>query len=72
MQDYSVIIPALNEEADIAGCIQNLRALNSRLQIIVVDGGSSDQTFLIAEKAGAQAIRSEPGRGIQCNRGARK
>lgn len=71
MQDYSVIIPALNEEANIASCLNRLRSFNPRLQVIVVDGGSVDQTPLIAEKAGVQVVRSQPGRGIQCNRGAK-
>ncbi len=71
MQDYSVIIPTLNEEVNIASCITRLHSLNSRLQVIVVDGGSHDQTPSMAEQTGAQVVRSEPGRGIQCNHGAK-
>lgn len=72
MPDYSVIIPTLNEAANIADCIQRLRTLNSSVQIIVVDGGSRDQTTLIAEKSGAEVICSAPGRGVQCNYGSKK
>ena len=71
MIDFSVIIPVLNEAAHIAACIERLRILDSSVQIIVADGGSCDQTPLIAEKAGAQVIRSQPGRGVQCNYGAK-
>ncbi|MBF0385467.1 MAG: TIGR04283 family arsenosugar biosynthesis glycosyltransferase [Candidatus Omnitrophica bacterium] len=71
MPDYSVIIPALNEAGHIAACIKMVRAINSPVSIIVVDGGSRDQTALIAEQAGAQVIRCQPGRGFQCNCGAK-
>jgi len=71
MPDYSVIIPALNEAAHVAACLERLRTLDPSAQIIVVDGGSRDQTTLIAEKAGAQVIPCQPGRGIQCNCGAK-
>jgi len=71
MSDYSVIIPTLNEAAHIAACIERVRTLNSFAQMIVADGGSRDQTALMAEKAGAQVVGSQPGRGIQCNCGAK-
>ncbi len=71
MPDYSVIIPTLNEAENIAGCIDRIRTFNSSVQIIVADGGSGDQTARIAEKAGAQVVLSQPGRGIQCNCGAK-
>jgi rSAM/selenodomain-associated transferase 2 len=72
MPEYSIIIPALHEAKKIAGCIQRVRTLNSSVQVIVVDGGSDDQTTLIAEKSGVECIRSPAGRGVQCNEGAKK
>lgn len=65
----SVIIPTLNEERYIGQCIESAKRLNP-LEIIVVDGGSTDRTKEIAEKEGAIVINSPKGRGTQLNRGA--
>jgi glycosyltransferase involved in cell wall biosynthesis len=56
----SLIIPALNEAAGIGATIA--RAPKDLFEIIVVDGGSSDETVTIAQAAGAQVI-VEPRRG---------
>ena len=65
----SVIIPALNESLRIA------RAVNSALaagacEVIVVDGGSTDDTSPRAGQAGALVVQSPPGRAVQQNAGA--
>lgn len=65
----SVIIPVLNEEQNIKACISSARRLNP-IEIIVVDGGSTDRTKEIAQRAGAIVIESPMGRGIQMNTGA--
>jgi len=65
----SVIIPTRNEERAIAAVIEQLRGTGVR-EVIVVDGGSSDQTCHRARTAGAKVIESETGRGIQQNLGA--
>ena len=39
-------------------------------QIIVVDGGSVDDTVALAEAVGAAVLKSEPGRGVQLAKGA--
>lgn len=54
---YSVIIPALNEEAGIASVIDRLKALTPTPEIIVVDDGSSDKTGEIARSKGATVLR---------------
>lgn len=60
-----VAIPALNEEASIAGVVAGIpRAIASR--IIVADGGSSDATPARAEQAGAQVIKAGSGYGRAC------
>lgn len=65
----SIIIPALNEEKFIAKTIQSVKS-GFNIEIIVVDGGSSDNTVEIAESEGAKVIKSKPPRSAQMNRGA--
>ncbi len=65
----SIIIPALNEEENIRACIESAKRLNP-VEIIVVDGGSTDRTEEIAEQEGAIVIQSPKGRGTQMNIGA--
>jgi rSAM/selenodomain-associated transferase 2 len=64
----SVIIPVLNESATIAICLSRLRAQRPA-QIIVVDGGSSDDTVNKATNAD-EIIQAPPGRSAQMNAGA--
>lgn len=46
----SVIIPAYNEEAYIEKTLQSVTEQNTRSEIIVVDGGSTDRTVEIAKR----------------------
>jgi len=64
----SVVIPALNEQENIGEVIERLQG--SSVEIIVADGGSTDETVAICRRAGAKVIVSKPGRGAQLNRGA--
>jgi rSAM/selenodomain-associated transferase 2 len=64
----SIIIPALNEAGGIARCIESMRAQGAG-EIIVVDGGSSDDT--VAQAGGADLVLQSPaGRAAQMNAGA--
>lgn len=67
---FSVIIPTLNEEATIADCVASVYALDPAVEVIVADGGSSDQTVERAAAAGATVVAAPRGRGPQCNAGA--
>lgn len=69
---FSIIIPTLNEEIWIDKIIKRLKNMRDNLQIIVVDGGSTDQTILKARQTGVKVIRSKKGRGTQFNKGAEK
>jgi len=64
----SIVIPALNEEANIETAIRS--ALNEDAEIIVVDGGSTDDTAARAMRAGARVEMGSRGRALQQNRGA--
>ncbi|MBU0484560.1 MAG: TIGR04283 family arsenosugar biosynthesis glycosyltransferase [Proteobacteria bacterium] len=66
----SIIIPAINEEANIAAAIK-AAAQGPVAEIIVVDGGSTDQTITNAKRAGAMVLSAPPGRANQMNTGAR-
>lgn len=66
----SVIIPCYNEAERLPSLLEALRAGQSRLQIIVVDGGSSDNTAALAEDLADAVVVSARGRAVQMNAGA--
>lgn len=71
----SVVIPTLNAERHLAACLTALvpAAVEGFVrEVIVVDGGSSDRTAKVVDQAGAVLVTTEPGRGRQLARGARR
>ena len=66
----TIIIPVLNEEKNIAKVLENISQLDGEKEIIVVDGGSIDNTVGIVEKKDVILLSSEKGRGCQMNKGA--
>lgn len=64
----SIIIPTLNEEGNIKAVINSIQSHN--IEIIIVDGGSEDQTLLIAKSLDVKVVVSSPGRANQMNTGA--
>lgn len=69
-QTISVIIPTLNEQSALGATLDVVGKLPGRFEIIVVDGGSSDQTVAIAERRGCRVLSAERGRGNQLRVGA--
>lgn len=71
----SIIIPVLNEEANIGKLISYINencSSKNIAEIMVVDGGSEDNTLTIAENLGAVVLHSAKGRAKQMNLGAKK
>src|SRR6185312_11707221 len=71
----SVIIPARNSEHTLAATLTALvpSAIDGTVrQVIVVDGGSTDQTAAIADLAGADVVSTAPGRSGQLAQGAER
>lgn len=65
----SIIIPALNEAANIERCVESAWIAGAS-EVIVADGGSIDATPLIAARSRAQVVESTRGRAAQQNAGA--
>jgi glycosyltransferase involved in cell wall biosynthesis len=51
------IVPALNEEATVPGVIDELRAFDPGLDVVVIDDGSLDRTAEVAGARGARVLR---------------
>ena len=64
----SVVIPTLNEHENLARLLAELGSEAD--DVIVVDGGSTDDTCEIAQRAGTHLLKSPRGRGQQLARGA--
>jgi rSAM/selenodomain-associated transferase 2 len=67
----SIIIPTLNESLLLQRLLCGLnKIIDSQGEIIVVDGGSNDNTLEIASKYAHQVFVTEQGRATQMNHGA--
>ena len=70
MHWLSVVMPVRNEAEGIAQVLAPLQALRDQLEIIVVDGGSEDDTAALAAPLADKVLASAPGRARQMNAGA--
>jgi rSAM/selenodomain-associated transferase 2 len=71
----SVIIPVLNESAALRKTLEHLQSLKGNFEVIVVDGGSGDESFNIADEfsnlnPSFTAAKSPKGRALQMNYGS--
>lgn len=69
----SIVIPTFNAATDLALCLQSLLpGLEAGLirEVIISDGGSTDETVSVASDSGAKIIESDKGRSAQLRAGA--
>jgi glycosyltransferase involved in cell wall biosynthesis len=69
MRDVAVVIPALNEAESIGFVVGELKRYGVET-IIVADGGSTDDTRALAQRAGARVCEAGKGYGRACLQGA--
>lgn len=70
----SIIIPVLNEAEHLHNCLMQLFAASASqadCEVIVCDGGSSDETLAVAAKFPCRLLTSTPGRAVQMNLASR-
>ena len=68
----SIIVPTLNEADGIVANLTALQPLRRRgSEVIVVDGGSADDTRRLAQPLADRVIAARRGRAVQMNAGAR-
>ncbi|CAN5224722.1 TIGR04283 family arsenosugar biosynthesis glycosyltransferase [soil metagenome] len=67
----SIIIPTLNEVNSLKPTLEALKNFGKNTEIIVVDGGSEDDTAAIAESYEVRVLHSNRGRGAQLDAGAK-
>lgn len=65
----SIIIPTLNEASTLPSTLKTVQTA-PLVEVIVVDGGSSDQTVAVAESLQARVLVTMGGRACQMNAGA--
>jgi rSAM/selenodomain-associated transferase 2 len=67
----SVIVPVLNEAGVVGRSLRLLRERAPGAEILVVDGGSTDETVQLAESSCDRVLEAARGRAAQLNAGAR-
>ena len=67
----SVVVPVLNEEVNLSRITSSLRSvIEQGHEVIIADGGSTDNTLTIAYEITDTVIISKKGRALQMNSGA--
>lgn len=66
----SIIMPVLNEAAVLANAASSLQRLQRHAQLLIVDGGSRDDSARLASAITPLLVQTAPGRALQMNAGA--
>lgn len=72
MGTLSIVIPTLNEAAQLPETLRHARRVNEVAEIIVVDGGSGDGTPSLAAELGGKVFTAPASRGGQMREGAKR
>jgi glycosyltransferase involved in cell wall biosynthesis len=51
------VVPARNEEGSVGGVVEQIRAFDPDMEVVVIDDGSADRTAAVAAAAGARVVR---------------
>jgi rSAM/selenodomain-associated transferase 2 len=70
MPGVGIVIPTLNEEQGLRALLSDLALLSVEHDVVIADGGSTDDTVGVAREGGARAVVAERGRATQMNAGA--
>jgi glycosyltransferase involved in cell wall biosynthesis len=54
---YLAVVPAYNESATIGGVVEALRTHAPKFDTLVIDDGSTDDTYVLASRAGAAVLK---------------
>lgn len=69
-EKISIIIPVLNEAKNITQALASIQP-SANVEVIVVDGGSQDNTVELAQSWGVKVLSAAIGRACQMNAGAK-
>ncbi len=69
----TIIVPVLNEEQQITALLAHLlRMVTNRCEVLLVDGGSTDDTLQVIAQWPFRCLHAPHGRAVQMNLGAEK
>ncbi len=72
VSSISVVIPTLNDADNLSKCLKSIEASETPFtEVLVVDGGSTDETEEVVRSHDATLLRSKRGRGYQIATGVR-
>ena len=70
VKSISVVIPTWNEAAELPATVERLHGIPEVIEILVADGGSTDDTVALATQLKCKVVSVPRGRGTQMRHGA--